>query len=99
VLVELCSLFAQYQDDIRIIGGWVPELLFPEQGHVGSVDVDVLINHLTLQDEGYQTMARILLKNGYKQHPDKYFSFVKQVVPSSWHLNSPDHPKRLQFVR
>ena len=77
VLVELCSLFAQYQDDIRIIGGWVPELLFPDQGHVGSVDM--LINHLTLKDEGYQTMARILLNNGYKDHPDKYFSFIKQV--------------------
>lgn len=25
-------------------------------------------------------MARILLKNGYKTHPDKYFSFLKQVV-------------------
>jgi hypothetical protein len=78
-LVELCSLLAQYQDDIRIIGGWVPELLFPDQGHVGSVDVDMLINHLTLNDEGYQTMARILLNNGYKEHPDKYFSFIKQV--------------------
>jgi hypothetical protein len=80
VLVELCSLFTQYQDDIRIIGGWVPELLFPDQGHVGSVDVDMLTNHLTLEDEGYQTMARILLKNGYKQHPEKYFSFIKEVV-------------------
>lgn len=80
VLVELCSLFAQYQDDIRIIGGWVPELLFPDQGHVGSVDVDMLINHLTLKDEGYQTMARILLNNGYMDHPDKYFSFIKQVA-------------------
>lgn len=80
VLVELCSLFSQYQDDIRIIGGWVPDLLYPDQGHVGSVDVDVLINHLTLKDEGYQTMARILLKNGYKQHPEKYFSFIKEVV-------------------
>ncbi len=76
----MCSLFAQYQDDIRIIGGWVPELLFPDQGHVGSVDVDMLINHLTLKDEGYQTMARILLNNGYIEHPDKYFSFIKQVA-------------------
>jgi len=47
---------------------------------VRSVDVNVLINHLTLKDEGYQTMARILLKNGYKQHPEKYFSFIKEVV-------------------
>ena len=80
ILVELCSLFAQYQDDIRIIGGWVPDLLYPDRGHVGSVDVDMLINHLTLQDEGYQTMERILLSNGYMEHPDKYFSFIKQVV-------------------
>ena len=80
ILVELCSLFAQYQDDIRIIGGWVPDLLYPDRGHVGSVDVDMLINHRTLQDEGYKTMARILLSNGYMEHPDKYFSFVKQVV-------------------
>jgi len=80
VLVELCSLFGQYKDDILIIGGWVPELMFPREGHVGSVDVDVLINHLTLQDEGYQTMARILLKNGYEEHPDKYFSFLKHVM-------------------
>lgn len=80
VLIELCSLFAQYQDDILVIGGWVPDLLYPDQGHVGSVDVDLLINHLTLQDEGYQTMERILLSNGYMEHPDKYFSFIKQVV-------------------
>lgn len=80
ILVELCSLFAQYQDDIRIIGGWVPDLLYPDRGHVGSVDVDMLINHLTLKDEGYQTMERILLHNGYTEHPDKYFSFIKQVV-------------------
>ena len=50
VLVELVNLFNEYRDDIRIVGGWVPDLMFPEQDHVGSVDVDVLINHLTLKD-------------------------------------------------
>jgi len=64
ILVELCNLFTQYQDEIRIIGGWVPDLLYPDRGHVGSVDVDMLINHVKLQDEGYQTMERILLSNG-----------------------------------
>jgi len=33
-----------------------------------------------LKDAGYQTMSRILLKNGYTEHPDKYFTFVKQVT-------------------
>lgn len=79
VLVELVNIFREYEDEIRIVGGWVPDLMFPGEGHIGSVDVDVLINHLTLEDEGYQNMSRILKKNGYKDHPDKYFSFIKTV--------------------
>ena len=79
VLVELVNLFNEYRDDILIVGGWVPDLMFPEQDHVGSVDVDILINHLKLNDSGYQTMSKILLKNGYAEHPEKYFSFVKTV--------------------
>ena len=74
VLVELVNVFREYEDEIRVVGGWVPDLMFPEEGHVGSVDVDIMINHLTLQDEGYQNMSRILQKNGYKEHPEKYFS-------------------------
>lgn len=80
ILIELVNLFQEYQDDIRIVGGWVPDLMFPKEGHVGSVDVDILINHLTLQDAGYQNMALILKRNGYEEHPEKYFSFVKNVV-------------------
>ncbi len=79
ILVELVNIFKEYEDDIRIVGGWVPDLMFPGEGHVGSVDVDVLINHLMLHDEGYQNMARILQSNGYREHPDQYFSFVKTV--------------------
>lgn len=80
ILIELVNLFDRYQEDIRIVGGWVPDLLFPGEGHIGSVDVDILINHLALHDSGYQSMARILLSNGYSEHPDKYFSFVKNVI-------------------
>ena len=79
VLVELVNLFGEYRDDIRIASGWVPDLMFPNEDHVGSVDVDVLINHLTLKDSGYQTMAKILLKNGYEEHPEIFFSFIKTV--------------------
>ena len=79
VLVELVNLFNEYRDDIRIVGGWVPDLMFPGEGHVGGIDVDVLINHIKLKDRGYLTMSKILLRNGYKEHPEKYFSLVKQV--------------------
>ncbi len=79
VLVELVNIFGEYEDDLRVVGGWVPDLMFPNEGHIGSVDVDILINHLTLQDEGYQNMSRILKNNGYGEHPDKYFSFIKRM--------------------
>lgn len=79
ILIELINLFGEYKDDIRVVGGWVPDLMFPGEGHIGSVDVDLLINHLALQDAGYQNMASILRRNGYADHPDKYFSFVKAV--------------------
>lgn len=42
ILVELVSIFQEYEKDIRIIGGWVPDLMFPGEGHIGSVDVDIL---------------------------------------------------------
>lgn len=79
VLIELINLFNEYKDDIRIVGGWVPDLMFPNEGHIGSVDVDILINHLQLKDSGYQTMAKILLGHGYKEHPEKYFSFIREL--------------------
>lgn len=79
ILVELVNIFGEYEEDIRIVGGWVPDLMFPGEGHIGSVDVDVLVNHLTLKDEGYQNMSKILWKNGYREHPEKYFSFIKSV--------------------
>ena len=61
VLVELVNLFNEYQDDIRIVGGWVPDLMFPGEGHVGSVDVDVLImfgvTHLSCASGGNEHRA------------------------------------------
>ena len=80
ILIELVNLFDDYRDDIRIVGGWVPDLMFPDEGHIGSVDVDVLINHMNLKDAGYQTMSRILLKHGYTEHPNKFFTYIKQVT-------------------
>lgn len=50
VLVELVNIFQEYEDEIRVVGGWVPDLMFPEEGHVGSVDVDIMVNHLTLDN-------------------------------------------------
>lgn len=80
VLIELMQLCSEYRDCMLIIGGWVPELMFPNAGHVGSIDVDVLLDHQGLRDTGYATIARVLEKNGYRKHPRHYFSYVKEVT-------------------
>lgn len=79
VLIEIANLLSDFKEDMLVIGGWVPDLLFPNQGHIGSIDVDVLFNHKNLVESTYENIERILLRNGYKKHPDKYFTFVREV--------------------
>lgn len=81
VLGEIVNLLDEFSDHIRIIGGWVPTLLYPESDHIGSIDVDVLLNQLEIKKaESYKTINRLLMKNGYVKHPEKYFTFVKTVA-------------------
>jgi len=79
VLIEIANLLSAYAEDIRIIGGWVPGLLFPYGDHIGSIDVDVLLNHEKIFIDSYENIERMLIRTGYKQHPEKYFSFIKPV--------------------
>ena len=37
VLIEVMNVLGAFRDDIVLIGGWVPDLLFPNHGHIGSV--------------------------------------------------------------
>ena len=81
VLGEIVNLLNEFADNIRIIGGWVPTLLYPESDHIGSIDVDVLLNQLEIKKaESYKTIKRLLVQNDYVKHPEKYFTFVKTVV-------------------
>lgn len=74
VLGEIVNLLNEFSDNIRIIGGWVPTLLYPDGGHIGSIDVDVLLNQLEIKKaESYRTIKRILTQNGYRRHEEKYF--------------------------
>lgn len=80
ILGEIVNLLNAFSENIRIIGGWVPSLLYPEKDHIGSIDVDVLLNQLQIKKaESYKTIKRLLQQNGYRRHPEKYFTFVKTV--------------------
>ena len=81
VMLELVRLLGEYGDDIVIVGGWVPALLIPqdEARHVGSIDVDLALNHKTIQDPGYMTICRLLTERGYKRDDDQPFIFWRTV--------------------
>lgn len=69
VLVELNHLFGEYRQHIVIIGGWVPELIIPQgkHKHIGSIDVDIAINHKEITEAGYRTILQLLKSRGYRQ--------------------------------
>lgn len=81
VLGEITNILGEYSDNIRIIGGWVPSLLYPDKDHIGSIDVDVLLNQQKIRKaESYESIKRILIRSGYKRHPEEYFTFIKTVT-------------------
>jgi hypothetical protein len=77
VLLELVHLLGAYRDDLVLIGGWVPEFLLPQksQPHVGSMDIDLAMNHRTLQEEGYRTIQELLLGRGYQPGSQPYIFY------------------------
>ena len=56
VLIELMHILGEYRDDMVLVGGWIPDLLIPTslERHVGSIDVDVALNHKELTEAGYR---------------------------------------------
>jgi hypothetical protein len=69
VLIELVHLLGEYKDDMVLIGGWIPEVLLPHQSgpHVGSMDVDLALNHKNIRDEAYKMIQDLLMSRGYQQ--------------------------------
>lgn len=82
VLIELTHLLGEYRDHIVLIGGWVPELLIPQEPrpHVGSMDIDLALNHVKIREEGYKLIEELLASRGYYQEDDKPpFIFFRDV--------------------
>ena len=79
VLLELTHLLVRYRDNIVLVGGWVPELLFSQsqEKHVGSMDIDLALNHLVLHDDHYRTIMKLLLEKGYRQGSEQPYIFYR----------------------
>jgi predicted nucleotidyltransferase len=65
VLIEVANVLGAYRDHIVLIGGWVPELLYPNRGHVGSIDVDIAVASTALAPTAYETILKRMQDAGY----------------------------------
>lgn len=78
LLEEVCALLAPFRDDAVLIGGWVPELRFPDAypGHVGSIDVDFAMRASRAR---HAEIVALLARNGFRPGPEPY-QFIKNVA-------------------
>jgi hypothetical protein len=87
VLIEVMQVLGTFRDKIVIVGGSVPELLYPDRGHIGTLDVDLAVAPTALGGGAYETILKRLTDAGYT-HQIKPTRFVKtwQVcrTRSSW---------------
>lgn len=81
ILIEIMHILGAYKEQIILVGGWVPEILFPKSliPHVGSNDVDILLNHNEIDNLGYKTIKKLLENRGYFQSEGQPFIFHKSV--------------------
>ena len=69
VLLEIMTVLGEFRDNIVIVGGNVPSLLFPnaEERHSGTLDIDLALDSDRISDETYKTIAKTLRTRGYYQ--------------------------------
>ena len=81
VLVDVGQVLASFRDAIVVVGGWVPDLLFPATipKHVGSIDVDLALDAAKLGDGRYAELLKLLLDTGRYDKGDKDFQLVTTV--------------------
>lgn len=84
VLVDVLTVLGAYVDQMVIVGGWVPELTYPQKGHIGSLDVDLALDGRRIQPAAYSTIQARLLEAGYREKtPGVTNIFLRDVAEIS----------------
>ena len=65
VLLEVLNALGAMRDDLVIVGGWVPDLLYPSSNHMGSLDVDLAVSPKAIGGNAYSSIRRRLTQLGY----------------------------------
>jgi Nucleotidyl transferase AbiEii toxin, Type IV TA system len=87
VMFDLMRLLKPYLKHIVIIGGSVPRVMFPTaaEAHVGTIDVDLAIDHEMIQSPDFGMITTTLIQNNYRQNDEKPFLFYKEFEMNGKH--------------
>ncbi len=80
VLIEVLTILGKDLDHLAIVGGWVPELIFPNKGHIGSIDIDLALDARTLKPLAYDSIRKKLINAGYQPSldlPNRFYRLIK----------------------
>ena len=71
-LAEVMTTLGAYRDALVLIGGWAPYLIVEQFGapgrefvHVGSIDIDLVVDPDLVDAERYATIVNLVLDRGY----------------------------------
>ena len=82
VLIEVANVLGAFREHFVVVGGWVPELLYPNLGHMGSIDVDLAVAPTALAGNAYETIRKRMIDAGYinQTGPTRFLKTVAGVV-------------------
>jgi hypothetical protein len=83
VLIEVLTILAKNLDSLAVVGGWVPELVFPDKGHIGSLDIDLALDARKLKPKAYESIRKKLVDAGYRQSPEMPNRFYRSIKGTS----------------
>lgn len=86
VLLELMTILKSYRDSLVLIGGWVPYFILERHKpkeidfmHIGSIDIDLVIDPRVIDEEKYDTITRMLLNRDYQPSKEILYQFERTV--------------------
>jgi hypothetical protein len=81
VLVDLGQVLATFEECLVVVGGWTPDLLFPEaeEAHIGSIDVDLAMDAAKLNDGRYAELLKLLVDTNRYRRGEKDFQLIVEV--------------------
>lgn len=80
VLVEVMTILGAEIDKLVVVGGWVPELLMPGKGHIGSIDVDLALDGRRIRPAAYDSIRKRLVDAGYRPAAPNLSVFFRDLA-------------------